>query len=178
MSGNVRRRRRRARHVRSSGTKGTPVFPERANRLSLSNRDDATMTTVVCLSIELDGEAMLHDGLMSNRPTACDAVNHEADAAPKPGIMDIDRRRSDRVPFPAELVLAWLHDMGTLLRFRVVDAGDGGFRIRTGTPIVEGMTGMVVRLLPSGEPLDRPVMVAWVGPPEDDGQRQIGLRYF
>lgn len=121
---------------------------------------------------------MLHDGLMSNRPTVCDAVNREADAAPKSGIMDVDRRRSDRVPFPAELVLAWMHDLGTPMRFRVVDAGQGGFRIHTCTPVIEGMTGIAIKLLPNGDPLDRAVMVAWVGPPDENGKRYIGLRNF
>lgn len=82
------------------------------------------------------------------------------------------------MPFPAELVLAWMHDLGTPLRFCVVDAGDGGFRIRTSTPLVEGMTGIAVKLLPGGEQLDRAVMVAWVGPPDRDGQRDVGLRFF
>lgn len=121
---------------------------------------------------------MLHDGLMSNQPIAPGATRHDPNAAGQPGIMDIDRRRSDRVPFPAELVLAWMHDLGTPLRFPVVDAGDGGFRIRTATPVIEGMTGLAVKLLPSGDLLDRAVMVAWVGPPEQNGERQVGLRYF
>jgi hypothetical protein len=92
--------------------------------------------------------------------------------------MEIDRRRSDRLPFPAELVLAWMHDLGTPLRFRVVDAGDGGFRLRSRTPVIEGMTGIAVKLLPSGDPLDRAVMVAWVGPSDENGEHDIGLRYF
>lgn len=107
---------------------------------------------------------MLHDGVMSRAKRNGAAVD--------------DRRAGDRVPYPAELVLVWMHDLGTPVRCRVVDAGDGGFRIRTKLPLIHGTTGMAMRLLPEGHPIDRPVMVVWVGPSDDAGEHEVGLRYF
>jgi len=89
---------------------------------------------------------MLHDGMMDRyRPVA--------------------GRRSDRaeprVPFPGELLLSWLHDMNTRIRYRIVDASDHGFRIRTSLPLAEGMTGIAMKLLPEGTLIDRAVWVMW-----------------
>lgn len=119
---------------------------------------------------------MLHDGMMSRPPTGRSAVP----GRPRP-MSDTacdDRRASDRVPFPAELVVVWNHDLKTPLRFRVIDAGDGGYRIRSSMPLLEGTTGMVLRLLPGrGQALDQPVMVAW-SHAADDGGYDVGLRVF
>lgn len=115
---------------------------------------------------------MLHDGVMSRT-----ARNGQARVeAP-----DLEERRvSDRLPFPAEVVLVWNHDLDTPMRYRVQDAGDGGYRIRTSTPLVEGMTGMVIRLLPGrGTRLDQPVMVVWAhSADEAPGEYDAGLRCF
>lgn len=108
--------------------------------------------------------SMLHDGILS-RATRRDAA------------VD-DRREGDRVPYPAELVLAWMHDLDMSVRCRVLDAGDGGFRIRTAMPLVEGTTGIALRLLPEGHPIDRSVMVVWIGEVDEHGEREVGLRYF
>lgn len=89
-----------------------------------------------------------------------------------------DRRKGDRVPYPAELVLAWMHDLDTPVRYRIVDVSDGGFRIRTTAPVIEGTTGMAMRLLPEGTPINKSVMVVWVSPPGENGERDAGLRYF
>lgn len=106
---------------------------------------------------------MLHDGMLTSAAgTQCEA----------------ERRRSDRLPFPGEVVILWHHDLETMIRYRIVDAGDGGFRIVTATPILEGMTGMAVKLLPGGQQLDRPIMVGWLGEPDERGEREVGLRYF
>ena len=117
---------------------------------------------------------MLHDGIMSR------TSRRGKPRTDRPALAD--RRESDRIPFPAEMVLVWNHDLHTPMRYRVMDAGDGGYRIRTSTPPVEGMTGMVIRMLPgprNGERLDQPVMVAWMHPAEDaDGEYDAGLRCF
>lgn len=90
-----------------------------------------------------------------------------------------DRRSSDRVPFPAELVLAWNHNQGVPVRYRVLDAGDGGYRIRSSVPMLEGTTGMVVRLLPGrGKQVGQPVMVAWSRADDDERGYEIGVRCF
>ena len=106
---------------------------------------------------------MLHDGMLTS------ATGAQAEA---------ERRRSDRLPFPGEVVVVWHHDLETPVRYRIVDAGDGGLRILTVAPILEGMTGMAVRLLPGGQTLDRPVMVSWLGEPDEHDEREVGLRFF
>jgi hypothetical protein len=134
---------------------------------------------------------MLHDGIMSRslRPPGARQGDSRAD---DPSLLE--RRDSDRVPFPAELVLVWNHDLHTPMRYRVIDAGDGGYRIRTSTPLIEGMTGMVIRMLPSqkGVRLDQPVMVVWTHPVrqapgrdskgdsgrDSSGDYEAGLRCF
>src|SRR5258708_3193379 len=61
-----------------------------------------------------------------------------------------DRRVSDRLPFPGELVIVWNCDMSLAkaARYEVIDAGDGGFRIRADRELAIDMTGIVLRLLP------------------------------
>jgi hypothetical protein len=95
-----------------------------------------------------------------------------------PATACLDRRRGDRVPFPAELVLVWHHDLDSPVRYRILDASDGGFRIRTSLPMVEGMTGMALALLPEGTPINRPVMIAWTTLTRDGAEHEAGLRYF
>lgn len=93
---------------------------------------------------------MLHEGVALPRP------------AHTPGYTGIERRAFQRVPFPAELVVTWFHDMKTPIRYRVIDAGEGGFRIRTTLPLIQGMTGVALKLLPEGRTIERTVSVAWV----------------
>jgi hypothetical protein len=105
---------------------------------------------------------MLHDGVMCHDRSA---------AGPT------ERRTSDRVPYPAELTLLWHHDLEHVMRYRIVDVSDGGFRIRAAAPVIEGMTGTVLRLLPDGQKLNQSVMVRWVRQSEG-GLYDIGLRTF
>lgn len=110
---------------------------------------------------------MLHDQVMSRFVQGRDEIAVD------------DRRASDRVPFPSELILAWNNDPATPVRYRVIDAGDGGYRIQSSMPLLEGTTGMVVRLLPGrGAPLGQPVMVAWSRPSEEMDGYEVGLRFF
>lgn len=100
---------------------------------------------------------MLHDGLPASSPATT----------------AVDRRHHDRVPFPAEMTLLWHHDLETPMRYRITDACDGGYRIRSSAPMLTGMTGMALRLLPEGRPLDHPVMVVWCH--ADGREYEIGL---
>lgn len=121
---------------------------------------------------------MLHDSVMSRGRKR---------GMPQPGSAEadkqcLDRRQSDRVPFPAEMVVVWNFDLDTPMRYAVIDAGDGGYRIHSSHPVQEGTTGMVLRLLPGrGQALDQPVMVAWTRP-SDAGDAaagfDVGLRCF
>jgi hypothetical protein len=87
-----------------------------------------------------------------------------------------ERRRGDRVPMPVELTLFWHHDPSCTMRYHVLDAGDGGLRLHSSTPMLEGMTGTILRLLPEGTRLDRSVTVAWCHPVEHRSGYEVGLR--
>jgi hypothetical protein len=86
-----------------------------------------------------------------------------------------ERRGADRAACSGELVLSWSHDRDNTLRYQLIDVGDGGLRIQSGTPILTGTIGLALRLLPEGEKLNQTVMVVWVRQLED-GQYDIGLR--
>jgi hypothetical protein len=90
----------------------------------------------------------------------------------------LERRRGDRLPYPAEIVLVWHHDLDHPGRYQVLNAGDGGFRISTMAPMTEGMTGMAMMLLPEGKSINRSVMVAWTRPTETGEGFVAGVRYF
>lgn len=92
-----------------------------------------------------------------------------------------DRRYADRIPFPCDIVLQWHHDFATPVRYRVIDVSDGGMRIASNLPLVEGMTGMAMRILPEGRAIDRSVMVAWCKSGrkgEADEPCEVGLCFF
>jgi hypothetical protein len=118
------------------------------------------------LPTQLQYMQMLHDQVMSR-------------SGKEPAAALAERRRSDRIPFPAEIVLEWNHNLGAAVRYQVLDAGDGGYRIHSSVPMLDGTTGMVIRLLPGrGEPLGQPVMVAWCRTSETEGGYEIGVRCF
>jgi len=133
---------------------------------------------------------MFHDRVMS-RVLAHRAGLGVVDDGAVTALAD-DRRHSDRVPFPGELVLIWNHDPATPHRYEILDAGDGGYRILTSVPLLSGTTGMVIRLLPCSRRetgLGQPVMVAWcrAADADEDGARAVadadagyeaGLRIF
>ena len=106
---------------------------------------------------------MIHDTVLSD---ATDPINHD------------ERRQSARTPSQCELLVLWHHDPSTTVRYAVVDLSEGGVRIRTSTPPVQGMTGIAVRMLPEGTQLNRPVMVAWAGPASNEGSFDAGLRFY
>ena len=89
--------------------------------------------------------------------------------------LDTNRRTSPRLPCPAEVVITWLDDAATPMRYALIDVSEGGYRIRASLPRLTGTTGMVVRYLPSGENVGEPIMVAWTRTRED-GLYDLGLR--
>ena len=88
-----------------------------------------------------------------------------------------DRRRSARAAVRAELVVLWHHDPRTAVRYPVLDMSDGGVRILSSTPLLKGMSGTAVKLLPKGEAVNRPCRVSWTRPPALDGPFEIGLHF-
>lgn len=107
---------------------------------------------------------MIHDAMLSSRV--------------QPGLAHDDRRDSQRAPLPMEVTLLWHHDPGQVLRFHAIDVSDGGLRLRSTLPLVEGMTGMVLNLLPRGEPINRSVLVVWARAARSGGGHEAGLRFF
>ena len=79
-------------------------------------------------------------------------------------------------------MLVWNHDacLTRAQRYRVIDAGDGGYRIRSAAPLQLNMTGMVLRILSGlpdhGQSLAQPVQVAWSRPTLDGEHFETGLR--
>jgi hypothetical protein len=104
---------------------------------------------------------MLHDAMLSQRTLSAD-----------------ERRRAPRAALPLEITLLWHYDPGQVLRFTALDVSDGGMRLRTSMPLVEGMTGMVLNLLPKGEPLNKAAIVVWVRPAREGSGYEAGLRFF
>ena len=88
-----------------------------------------------------------------------------------------DLRRTPRVPCPAEVTVIWHHDPSTVVRYRVLDVSDGGWRLRSSVPLLEGTTGMVLRMLPQGTAIEKPVIVVWSRTAKE-GAYAIGLRYL
>ncbi|MHC4948691.1 MAG: hypothetical protein ACYTG1_10570 [Planctomycetota bacterium] len=109
---------------------------------------------------------MLHDGILTRT------------TAPGPLPPAVERRESLRVPFPGEVVIRWHHDLETPVRYQVANAGDGGFRIRSSAPLVEGLTGTATKLLPGGRDLDRSVMIVWFARAIDGDGYDAGVRFF
>lgn len=89
-----------------------------------------------------------------------------------------ERRHSPRVAFPAELVVRWHHEQELSIRYEVIDSSEGGFRIRSSMPMLEGMTGIALKLLPEGTPVNRTVMIVWIGPSTASGGSEFGLNFI
>ena len=91
--------------------------------------------------------------------------------------LSAERRRSQRVAFPAELVVRWHHEPDLPIRYEVIDASDGGFRIRSTLPMLEGMIGKALKLLPEGKPVNKTVMIVWTGPSTSGEGSEFGLNF-
>ena len=109
---------------------------------------------------------MLHDRILSRQSLAAERRYGRRVAA-----------ESD-LPSPAELILVWLHDPATPVRYRMLDAGAGGFRVASACPLKEGMAGIVRRILPEGKIVDRAMVVAWCRSVDDGAEHEAGLRYL
>ena len=90
-----------------------------------------------------------------------------------------ERRQSARCPgSDSELVVLWHHDMETAIRYPLLDMNDLGVRILTAAPLVEGMTGTAVNLLPTGKAINRPCSVRWARPRQEGQAFEAGLRFL
>ncbi len=91
-----------------------------------------------------------------------------------------ERRGGDRNEFPAEVVVLWHHQPWTTIRYQLVDMSDGGLRLRSNLPFVEGSSATFVRLLPEGTRLGRSGMVVWSRHMPLDGRPafEAGFQFF
>ena len=74
--------------------------------------------------------------------------------------------------------MQWHHDPHALVRYRVIDSSDGGFRLHSSLPLLQGMTGLALKLLPEGLDLQHPVMVAWSEPAGAGLGFEVGLTFI
>ncbi len=102
-----------------------------------------------------------------------DSLSPEAD----PRLTGDDRRLSARRTVHAELVVRWHHDHATPVRYPVLDMGEGGCRIHSATPLLRGMSGTAVRLLPEGAVINRMCTVTWSRARGDGRATEVGLRF-
>jgi len=89
-----------------------------------------------------------------------------------------DRRGTERTDLDVEVVVAWHFQPDQSVRYRSLDLSDTGMRIESSTPLLEGMTGVLVSILPQGKRIDRAVMVVWCRPKRDAEGHEAGLRFF
>lgn len=108
---------------------------------------------------------MLNDSMIGRRNTTT-----------TPGVDD--RREAERTTARVELLISWHFQPDQKVRYRSLDLSETGLRIRSSTPLLEGMTGVLVSTLPEGERVDRAVMVVWSRTSRDGLGHEAGLRYF
>ena len=89
-----------------------------------------------------------------------------------------ERRGSDRTDVQAEVVVAWHFQPDQTVRYRSLDLSETGMRIHSTTPLLEGMTGVLVSILPEGRKLDRACMVVWSRHDRSRKGHEAGLRFF
>ena len=94
------------------------------------------------------------------------------------GTSDLNRRESIRNAVSVEVVMAWHFNPDQPVRYRSVDLSETGMRLRSSTPLLEGMTGTLRSILPEGRRLDRSVMVVWSRPAGIGSGYEAGLRFF
>jgi hypothetical protein len=94
----------------------------------------------------------------------------------------LERRLPLRHPYSGQIVLLWHHDPSRACTYETVDTSESGARVRTSCPLLEGMTGVALRLNPGELPIDRTVMVVWCRGIRDGAGRlthhEAGLRFF
>jgi hypothetical protein len=91
-----------------------------------------------------------------------------------------ERRRSERAPFPARVVVAWRDGAGACETHAVLDMSLGGFRLHSDHEVPVGRVGRAVQILPDRTAVDLDVLVVWsVRKPADGshGSCEFGVRF-
>lgn len=106
---------------------------------------------------------------------------HDARLSHAAGPGQDDRRtftRAEPPPPVSELIVLWHHEPEMPVRYRMLDSSAGGVRLRSSLPMLTGMTGHAVRMLPCGTTLEKPMMVVWVREARDGHGYELGLRFI
>lgn len=74
--------------------------------------------------------------------------------------------------------MQWHHDPHAKVRYRVIDFSEGGFRLHSSLPLLTGMTGVALQLLPEFRTLSQPIMVAWSRASEAGIGFEVGLSFI
>lgn len=112
---------------------------------------------------------MLHDSMIGKENPAL-----------SPSASQLNRRDAERHAVDTEVVVNWHFQPDVSVRYRSLDFSETGMRIVSSTPLLEGMTGVLVSTLPEGRPIDRAVMIVWTRKAETPGVSgfEAGLRFF
>jgi len=92
-----------------------------------------------------------------------------------------ERRRSERTPFPARVVVAWRDGAGACETHAVLDMGLGGFRLHSDHEVPIGRIGRAVQILPNRTAVDLDVLVVWSVRKPADGSHsncEFGVRFI
>lgn len=89
-----------------------------------------------------------------------------------------ERRDVARVPCSKEIILSWNHNLGQRIRFRLVDQSEDGLRIAGTLPILSGLTGVAISILPDGVDVNRVFSVNWASEHPVQGEYHAGLQFL
>ena len=105
-----------------------------------------------------------------------DSTMRNTDGSPLGGA---ERRGAARQNITCEAVVQWHFSPETPVRYLAMDMSETGLRIRSSTPLLEGMTGNLASLLPDIGPMNQAIMVVWTRPSaEEVGSYEAGIHFF
>ena len=97
-------------------------------------------------------------------------------------LASIERRDSGRCEGTCRIVMFWHHDPSVTCLYDTLDVSGTGARVRTESPLPEGMTGVVMELQPGNVQVERPAMVVWSRAIRDGEGRTVhheaGIRFL
>ncbi len=88
-----------------------------------------------------------------------------------------DRRTDVRECQAAEVVISWICPALSTVRYEMLDRSTNGLRIRSSSPLVTGMLGKAVRILPQGHCLNQTVSIVWTKVAADGTYIEAGLHF-
>ena len=90
----------------------------------------------------------------------------------------LDRRAEERLECPVEAIIAWNHNLAQLVRVHVIDISENGMHITSHLPILHGLTGIIINLLPERMEINKSFTIKWIEEPcKKDGPWHAGLQF-